>query len=167
MNPILKDAPDLVPADFELSPVWEYLNEDELGEALVRPVEELPVKSLANRIAGVPVRLANGQSVWSMMEGIHQSDPFRTRHLLQISIYKDRWFHLARYHDPELSMYGPDQLAAFLEVPINEVFPITYDVRSLCIGNPRALAGTIEAEPDEKLSRSEIIRLIVDGLSQK
>jgi hypothetical protein len=56
----IKPAESLTVADFEAHPVWEFLNDDEIGETMVRPVEKLPVETLDNRIVGTQVRLANG-----------------------------------------------------------------------------------------------------------
>jgi hypothetical protein len=46
----IKPAESLTLADFEAHPVWEFLNDDEIGETMVRPVEKIPVESLDNRI---------------------------------------------------------------------------------------------------------------------
>ena len=42
----IKPAESLTVADFEAHPVWEFLNDNELGETMVQPVETLPVGSL-------------------------------------------------------------------------------------------------------------------------
>ena len=61
----IKPAESLTVADFEAHPVWEFLNDDEIGETMVRPVEKLPVESLDNSVIGTQVRLANGSQVWA------------------------------------------------------------------------------------------------------
>ena len=162
MNTSIKDAQDIVPDDFRISPVWEFTNDDE-GESdtLVKPVCDLPVSSLANRFVGTQVRLANGQTHWAILDGIDPDDPFKTRHFLSLSIYRGEWFHLARYHDPEIDLYGPDALAAFLGLRATDIFPISYDVRAICEGDAGALKGTIVSDPQERLSRSQIIALAV------
>ena len=42
-----------------------------------------------------------------------------------------------------------------------DVFPIHYDIRRLCKGDPAALAGSVEKRPKERLTRSQIIGLAV------
>ena len=54
-----------------------------------------------------------------------------------------KWFHLARYHDMDHSQNGPDSLAAFPGLEVDEVFPIAYDITAFCIGHPAALKGLI------------------------
>ena len=68
---------------------------------------------------------------------------------------------MARYHDFDASERGPQVLAAFLGLPIKEVFPISYDISRFSLGASAALVGTIEQEPREKLTRAQIIGLAV------
>jgi len=56
----IKPVESLTVADFQAHPVWEWLNDDEIGETMLQPVGKLPVESLDNRLIGVQVRLANG-----------------------------------------------------------------------------------------------------------
>ena len=70
----------------------------------------------------------------------------------------DRRFYLARYHDIGRLENGPGRLAAFLQLPIDQVFPISYDVRASCVGNPASLRGIIRAEPRDRLTREEILK---------
>jgi len=55
----IKPAESLTVADFKAHPVWEFLNDDEIGETMAQPVEKLPVETLDNRIIGTPVRLGS------------------------------------------------------------------------------------------------------------
>jgi hypothetical protein len=41
-------------------------------------------------------------------------------------------------------------------LPVDDVFPISYDIRDHARGDPLALAGRVQKEPAERLSRSEI-----------
>jgi len=72
-----------------------------------------------------------------------------------------QWFDLARYHDIDYVDHGPDALARFLELPVDDVFPITYDVRKYVKGESSTLVGTVPKEPRVKLSRDEIIAMAV------
>src|SRR5262249_59029714 len=88
-----------------------------------------------------------------------------TTHFLTLSVERDgRWFHVARYHDFDYEERAPEKLAAFLGLAVNEVFPITYDLRPYANGDPRALHGMIPEAPAEKLTRAEIIALAVPRL---
>jgi len=81
-------------------------------------------------------------------------------HFLTLSLERyGKWFHLARYHDPDREAHGPEALGRFLGLGISEVFPIEYDIRRYAEGAVAAVSGTILSEPSEKLSRAEIIAL--------
>jgi hypothetical protein len=162
MNNPVKKLEDLTPADLENFPVWQYVNSDKSGETLVRPVKKMPVKSLTGRVVGTQVRLANGASVCALIGNLDADNPQLTHHFLTLSIFRNgRWFTMARYHDFDASERGPQALASFLSLQINEVFPILYDIGRFSLGDRAALTGTIEAEPREKLTRAQIIALAV------
>ena len=72
-----------------------------------------------------------------------------------------RWFHLARYHDFDANERGPQQLAAFLDLTIEDVFPISYDLLPHVNGDAKALRGVIQAKPNEVLTREQVIALAV------
>ena len=162
MNNLIKRVEDLTTADLKAFPVWQYANEDEKGETAVRPVEKTPVKSLTGRLVGTQVRLVNGANVWAIIGNVDANNPRLTQHFLTISILRDgRWFTMARYHDFDANERGPQALAAFLGLQVEDVFPISYDISRFSRGDPAALVGTIEREPREKLTRAEIIALAV------
>jgi len=158
-------TPDtLRPRDLTRTAVWEFTNEEiSHGDELsLRPIEALPVNSLNNRLVGVRVRLSDGSETWALLGNVSLTDPRATRHFLTASVWcGDRWFPLARYHDVARDKFGPVQLARALRKEISEIFPITYDIGSVAKGESQVLRGAIEAEPQEKLSRSELIRLAV------
>jgi hypothetical protein len=100
--------------------------------------------------------------VWSFLGNIDTSNPRLTEHFLTISIeFNGKWFHLARYHDYDFADRSPAKLATFLGKEVDSVFPISYDIRSFAEGEPYALTGTIEKEPQERLTRAEIIAMAV------
>jgi len=70
---------------------------------------------------------------------------------------------MARYFDPDYERRGPGQLAAFLQLPVESVFPIAYDVSSYAQGDSNVLKGTIEAEQTVKLPTHELIALALAG----
>jgi hypothetical protein len=152
----IKPAESLTVADFEAHPVWEFLNDDEIGETMAQPVEKLPVESLDNRLVGTQVRLANGLEVWGLLGNFDVKHPRATQHILTLSIERGgTWFHLARYFDVGLTTYGPDALARFLSLGVDDVFPITVDVRRYVHGDPAALTAIVLKEPRERLTREE------------
>lgn len=162
MKPNVKPLETLTPADLESCPIWEYTNadEEEIGETAVRPVKSARVKALSGKVVGTKVRLANGDEVWGMLGNVDHSNPRATQHFLTLTVFRgERSFTLARYHDVGAEKRGPEALARFLGLPLNKVFPITYDIRQLCSGEPAALAGTIEKEPKERLTFAELLAL--------
>lgn len=158
----VKRIEDLDALDLQAHAVWQYANIDEAGETLVRPIKRLPVNRLAGKVVGTHVQLANGNVVWALLGNMDESNPRLTEHFLTLSIlHEHRWFMLARYHDINYGESGPDALAQFLSLPVDEVFPIAYDIRAIVKGNADALVGIIPKQPREHLSRAEIIALAV------
>lgn len=146
----------LTVADFKAHPVWEYLNDDEIGDTMVAPVKELPVESLANRLVGTQVCLANGSRAWALIGNFDVTNLRATQHLMTLSIYRgDDWRYLARYHDIGFPVEGPEALARFLSLHVDDVFPITVDVRRYVHGDPKALIAVVLKEPQEKLTYEE------------
>jgi hypothetical protein len=56
---------------------------------------------------------------------------------------------------------GPEALAQFLGLEVDEVFPISYGIRSAVKGDEAVLQGQIRKAPRERLSRAEIIAIAV------
>ena len=143
-------------ADLQAHHVWQYINQDEHGETLVRPVKRVPVATLSGRVVGAEVRLANSACVWALLGNVDVGDARLTGHFLMLSVLRDgRWFALSRYHDFDYAKNGPEALAGFLGLSVDEVFPIAYDIRAYATGEPAALVGIIPKEPSERLSRAE------------
>ena len=159
----LKTVEELTVDDLRAFPVWQYTNANEdVGETVVRPVKKIPVKKLSGRIVGTQVRLADGSARWALIGNVDPGNPRLTQHFLTLSILdRDRWFAMARYHDFDAEERGPLALAAFLQLPVEAIFPITYDIRRYCIGDAGALTGRIDAQPKERLTRAQIIALAV------
>jgi len=157
----IKDVNALTVADLKAFPVWEYVNDDEKGEMAVRPVRT-PVSSLSGRLVGTVIRLANEAEVWALIGNVDASKPRPTQHFLTLSVFRDeQCFTLARYHDVDAHKRGPQALADFLGLPIDQVFPISYDLSRFSKGDLAALTGRIEKEPRERLTRDELIKLSV------
>ena len=162
MIDIIKPAESLTVADFKAHPVWEFLNDDEIGETMARPVEKLPVETLDDRLMGTQVRLANGLEVWGLFGNFDVTNPRATQHFLALSIERGgKWFHLARYHDVDFASRGPEALARFLGLGVEDVFPITVDVRRYVRGDPAAVTAIVLREPRERLTNEELIAMSI------
>jgi hypothetical protein len=157
-----KRVSSLTSADLQSHPVWQYISLEENDETFVRPLQVVPAANLTNKVVGTKVTLANGQRVWAIIGNVDPTSARFTQHFLTLSVERDgQWFTLARYHDFDYSERGPETLARFLDLSVDEVFPIAYDIRSFAKGDATALSGQITKEPRERLSRAEIIAMAV------
>jgi hypothetical protein len=50
----------LMEKDFLAQPVWEFINDDEIGELSVLPIKKLPAKNLDGKVVGCQVAFSNG-----------------------------------------------------------------------------------------------------------
>ena len=158
-----KPFAEVTVSDIAVSPVWEFATDEEEShdETWVRPVKTLPVDCLDSMVVGTKVLLGNGTKRWAILVNVDLDNARRTRQFLVMMIEKDGdWFELARYFDVDYARRGPMQLAAFLDMSVEDVFPISYDVSALAIGKPDVTTGRVAAEPDERLSDDERMDLI-------
>jgi hypothetical protein len=157
MKPVEKLSVD----DLSAHPVWEYVA---AGDTSVRPVDNLPIDSLRNRVVGTRVRLANATKLWAILSGISFKNRRFTANFLTLSIENDgKWFHLARYFDIDFDKRDPKHLAEFLGLPLSGVFPIEYDISELVSTDPDLAKGHVPLEPQERLSEDELIDLALRG----
>jgi hypothetical protein len=158
-----KPADALTVDDLKRHPVSRFVNDDSINETAVQPIAHVPVTSLDGKLAGTQVRLANGTVTWAVVGNVVTSNPRLTRHFREISLERNgQWFHLARYHDYDCNERGPDALAQFLGLSVDQVFPIAVDLRQLVrCTDPTVLMSDIELNPSEQLSRKEVIALAV------
>ena len=162
MDTIIKPVELLEIDDLEKFPVWMFVNDDLKGETLVKSVKRTPTKSLTGKVIGLKVTLADSTTAWTIIGNVDVNNPILTKHFLSISFCDNlKWFHLSRYHDFDYKKNGPIALAKFLSKGVDEIFPISYDLRPYAVGNEKALVGQIPKEPEVKFSRAEIIALAV------
>jgi hypothetical protein len=162
MNEDHKPVESLQISDFQAFPVWEFVNDDELGETAVRPVQEVPVEDLNGRLVGTRILLANGERVWVSIGNVDTRNAKSTEHFLTLSVEKDgKWFRLARYHDFDYDECGPIALAAFLGLPVDEVFPISYDISMYAVGIHEVLVDRVMQDPRERLTKAELIAMAI------
>jgi hypothetical protein len=111
-------------SDLEKHPVWEVLIDNDAEEVTVFPVADVPVLDLTGKIIGTIVRLANGQPVWATLSYLDSRDPRKSELFLMLNLEKNgEWFALARYWDVDREERGPEALARFLSLGVEEVFP--------------------------------------------
>ena len=156
----VKAVDSLTVADLQAFPVWQYTDREDVDETFVRPVKRLPVASLAGKVVGTQIALANARRVWALIGNVDPANPRITEHFLTLSVeHESHWFTLARYHDFDFAEHGPEALARFFGLTVDEVFPMTYDIRKVAQGDDAALQGQILKMPRVRLSRSEIIAM--------
>lgn len=143
--------------------VWRFIDSDTPDETYVTPVRQLPVERLDGCIIGAPIHLANRTELMGLLGNLDVTSSRLTEHFLVLSVFRSDGaiFHLARYHDFDAASRGPAALAAFLGLPLDAVFPITYDVSNIVDVPSDSLRGTITIEPRERLTRREIVALAV------
>lgn len=158
-----KTIDSITVGDIEKHPVWGFTNaSDSSCDTEVHPIDTLPCASLAGKCVGTKVVLADGCQVWALLGNIDTTNSRLTEQFLTVSISHDGlWFHLARYHDYNCEENGPLSLAAWLGKDVDQVFPISYDVRAFVVGDSASLAGLIRKEPRERLTRAELVSLAV------
>lgn len=151
-------------ADFDACPVWEFVEQpdEHEDETWVTPVHPIPVDDLSGRIVGTLAMLADGSVIRAVLANVDLQHSTRHAEFMTISVEKNgQWFFLARYHDHNFDVSGPDALARFLDRKVDQVFPISYEIsRVVSGGMVSAVRGCIPAKPLESLSDSERMKLI-------
>ncbi len=166
MSASARPLEDIPVAELLRAGVWEYVPEtDDHDETWVVPTK-IPVSSLDGRVAALNVCLACGTTIPALLSNIDLRSNTLNEHLRSVSLMKadsDR-FHLARYHDFDYGRRGPQALAEYLKLSLADVFPLTYDLSGLAIGDAACLMGRIPVEPAERFTRAEIIAKVVAAL---
>ena len=160
-----KLAEDLTLSDLQAYPVWEFVSdENEAPDTAVRAVVQLPVTDLAQRLVGVKIILSNGTERWAILGNVSLRNRRATEHFLCVSVEKHgHWFHLARYHDVDFAERGPAALAQFLGLPVGEIFPLSYDIGHVAVGDPAVLRANVTEIPPVQLTDDEIIQLSLEA----
>jgi len=147
-------------SDLEKYRVWQFTTNDPADETAVRPIKRLPVSTLMGKLAGARISLANGERLWALVGNLDEQNAQLNEHFVTLSIERSGcWFHLARYHDADYDQTGPEGLARFLGLPVDDVFPISYHVREYVKGNPPLLDGIVLKEPRVRLTSSQLIAM--------
>lgn len=166
MGSSMKPFAKLAPRDFRIYPVWEFCNDLETefgGEMVMRPVTDLPVDDLGNRVVGTKLLFSNGDNVDGVLSNVDLNDHVRTEHFVALTLYRKdgAMFHLARYHDIGADTHGPIACAAFFGLDVEEIFPIAYDIDSIAIGVPGSIRRKIPMSPKRRLDDDELLRMAI------
>ena len=155
----MKDVDKIIKKDFEEYPIWEFVNEDPVGELKVKPVTKYPVKNPEGKIFGMNVTTKSGKQLFAFIGNFTNKNEEMNEHFATISIWvKNTWFHLARYHDIGYNEEGPKKLEEVLQMKNDEIFPIDINIGKYINGYEKIFSYK---EPDIKLSRSELIKLSI------
>lgn len=128
---------------------------------MVKPLSKLPVRDLDGCLIGTQVTLANGQKVDALIGNIKSRDAKRTQLAITVALFKGaQKFDLDRRFDPDYSRCGPAALSRFLNLTVNEVFPISYDLTEFSEGTIEALKGKIENAPKLVLEPEQLLELL-------
>jgi len=162
----MKAFSDITPEDLLSQPVWEFANDVELStsdETFLRPHDDLPIHDFGNRIVGTIATFANGDRVPIILQNVDLQSPYRTEHFVTITLFNPagKAFPLARYHDIAHDTHGPDKLAEFMGLSLNDIFPIAYDISEVAVGDHDCVRREVPVAPRRLLSRSEIIELAI------
>lgn len=127
----------------------------------MRPVRRIPVMSLSDCLVGAELVLANGHTLWGALGNVCLADPVSTEHFLSVVVFHPAAgrFELARYHDADYSRRGPAALSAFLGLPVDSIFPISYDISEVALGHPDCVRRRIPAVPTSRLSADALVAL--------
>jgi hypothetical protein len=138
----IKYSHKLTIQDFKKFPVWEFTARHETigpdGELVVVPITDLPVSSLERRFVGTEVTLANGCRLMAVLLGINLVS---AKPISEMIVYRVDETFMFRRSAPRAS--GPEQLAQFLCLRLEDIFPISYDISQLATGDPCAIKGEI------------------------
>lgn len=157
---IRKSVNALTAEDVRAHPAWKFVNDDSLGERVVEAADELPLESLTGVVVGTQVKFANDETRWATLFNVSSSEPLPTEHFLSLCVlHETKWVPLARYHDVDYSIRGPAAFASVIGLEIDDIFPISYDIRRIAVGDPGALAGQILSVPRSRLTKLELIEM--------
>ena len=162
----MKAFSGITPEDLRRYPVWEFANDVELStgdETFLRPHEDLPIDDFANRIVGTIATLANGDRVPIILQNVDLQSPYKTEHFVTITVFnrEGKTFPLARYHAIAHDTYGPDKLAEFMGLSVDDIFPIGYDISDVAAGDHDSVRREVPVAPRRLASRSEIIEMAI------
>ena len=165
-----KSFGELTVEDLRRFPVWEsdLANEGQPGrdETWVKPVKRLPVKSMANRVVGTMLRLANGSTLFGLLGNVSLNHVRKTRQFIDVTFFHGkRAFYFSHADYPVIKKTGAAALSRFLSLQEEEIFPLTYDLTGIAVGLDEVVRGTVHARPPEELNEAQRMALIFEDAS--
>ncbi|WP_156117495.1 hypothetical protein [Collimonas arenae] len=159
---------DVTPDDICKNWLWQYVPSKD-GELWVKPIHVKKTDKFSQRLAGCQVTLADGSSMWALIEGINVETPEFSKHNKELIIAIDNygWFRLAQYFDSrELKeIRGPEILCDLLGKKIDEVFPVEFDLRDRAKVDSSCLRGKFEVDPVWGMAQSDVMMILVRELA--
>ncbi len=155
----------LRPSDAESFSVWRFIQfemlSENIDETFILPVTPVPVTTLNNCIVLTKVKFANGDEFYAIIGNIYIESEKKTNILIFISIFNDVvWVDLSRSIDPDYNENGPIALARKLNLPVDSIFPIHYDLRPFVVFQENALVGEISKDKVQ-ISDIELMDIIL------
>lgn len=142
--------------------IWEVFESNEREGIFVCPSVYDSVDSFDNKLISTLIELNNGLLVRALVGNVDVENALLTKHFITFTFFKNgESFVMARYHDYDWDRNGPTALSKFLGVELSEVFPFKYDVSDFYVVENESLKGEMQVEPEKRLARAELIRLLV------
>ena len=155
-----KSITEITVRDIKKCPVWRFTNDSATNDLEVESIANEAFSNLSGLVIGAKVTFSDGSQHWALLQNVSLAGQKVNDHFLMITIHHDgEWFSLARYHDVNVKKQGPEGLAAFIGMPIANIFPIEYDLRDALKSDSLSLVGVIREEPPSRFSQSELISL--------
>ena len=145
---------------FREYPVWEWdLEVDD--DAALFPIQDYPVSYLEGRIIGVPCYLNNGAIINCVLSAIEIGSPHKTDQFLSLTaMVNETKIQLQRYFDVGASEDPGKVFADNIGIPVDDVFPIKWDVQKYVTKGTRGRSGTITRFPAMRLNEQQRMYLI-------
>jgi len=155
---MIKEVSALTPLDLRQYPVWEYVfdldrvpecDQDMPTDTSVTPVKELPVDDTGNCVIGTKVKLNNGTQEWAMLSGLTLPSPDGRTGTVFVHLFDQKRAEWADFPPRDYPVYradAPREVSALLGLAMEDVFPLSYDIRGLVAGPEQMLQGTIGSD---------------------
>jgi hypothetical protein len=158
----------LTPDHLEVNWLWQFVPAGSDGDLLLKPVKVRQTQQFTGRLAACKVRLADGSAVWGLIEGLDLATPEFLRHNRELYLWTGAsgWFHLAQYFDSNAikAIQGPEVLCGVLGKPLDQIFPIQFDLSARSTVESTCLHGSFEVEPAWGLSQADVMAVLVREL---
>lgn len=160
---------DLRPIDLQKTWLWTVVASRADGALRLKPETLAKTDKFKGRLIASQVSLADGTKLSALIEGIDPEAPGFSRHNKELYVWVDGhgWFQLAQYFVSEelKAVRGDDVLCRILQKPIQDVFPIHFDVRHRAKTESPCLIGSFEHNPSWGLTQYQVMEILVEEIS--